>query len=66
MTSSAEYFQPVPPAPTPEVMTAGEVASLLRVSKRTVERLNLPSVKLGRSRRYLREDVLNYLREKVA
>jgi excisionase family DNA binding protein len=49
-----------------EVLTGDEVAALLRVSKRTVERLNLPSIKLGRTRRYLREDILNYLREKAA
>lgn len=49
-----------------EVLTGDEVAELLRVSRRTVERLNLPSVKLGSKRRYLRADVLNYLREKVA
>jgi len=50
----------------PEVLTGDEVAELLRVSKRTVERLHLPSVKVGKLRRYLREDVLNYLREKAA
>jgi excisionase family DNA binding protein len=50
----------------PEVLTGDEVAELLRISKRGVERLHLPSVKVGRLRRYLREDVLNYLREKVA
>jgi excisionase family DNA binding protein len=50
----------------PEVLTGDEVADLLRVSKRTVERLHLPSVKVGKLRRYLREDVLNYLRDKVA
>ena len=49
-----------------EVMTGEEVAEMLRVTKRTVERLNLPSIKLGRLRRYLREDVLTYLREKAA
>ena len=49
-----------------EVLTGDEVAELLRVTKRTVERLNIPSVKIGRLRRYLREDVLDYLRRKVA
>jgi excisionase family DNA binding protein len=53
----------VPPTPSvPDVLTGAEVAALLRVSKRTVERLNLPSVKLGKCRRYLRDDVLAYLR----
>ena len=49
-----------------EVLTADDVAALLHISKRTVERLNLPSVKLGRARRYLRETILDYLRDKVA
>jgi excisionase family DNA binding protein len=49
----------------PDVLTGAEVAALLRVSKRTVERLNLPSVKLGKCRRYLRDDVLAYLRAGV-
>lgn len=49
-----------------EVLTADQVAALLQVSRRTVFRLHLPSVKIGRTRRYLREDVLRYLRDKVA
>lgn len=49
-----------------DVLTGDEVADLLRVTKRTVERLNIPSVKIGRLRRYLREDVMDYLRRKVA
>ncbi len=49
-----------------EVLTGDEVADLLRVSRRTVERLHLPSVKIGTKRRYLRADVLEYLRAKVA
>lgn len=49
-----------------DVMTAEQVARMLHVSERTVARLNLPSVKLGRARRYLREDILDYLRQKVA
>jgi excisionase family DNA binding protein len=51
---------------TPDVLTTDEVAKLLRVSRRTVERMNLPSIKLGRSRRYLRESILDFLRERVA
>lgn len=48
----------------PEVLTPGEVAGMLRISVRTVFRLNLPSVKLGRKRLYLRETIMGYLREK--
>ena len=54
------------PGDLPEVMTVGEVAAALRVSKRTVERLLLPYVKVGRLRRYLREDVRDYLQQKRA
>jgi excisionase family DNA binding protein len=49
-----------------EVLTGDEVAKLLRVSRRTVERLHLKSVKVGNKRRYLREDVLDYLRQRAA
>jgi|SoiMethySBSTD1v2_1073268.scaffolds.fasta_scaffold273749_2 hypothetical protein len=47
------------------IVSGSQVAALLRVSKRTVERLNVPSVKLGKCRRYLRDDVLAYLRARV-
>lgn len=50
----------------PEVLTTDEAASLLRVSKRTLQRLHIPYAKVGKLRRYLREDILNYLREKAA
>ena len=49
----------------PELLTPEEVADLLRVSKRTVERLNLPYIKVGRLRRYRRTDILDYLEQKV-
>lgn len=52
--------------PAKQVMTVGEVARLLQVSRRTVERLHIPSLKLGRCRRYLLSDVLTYLREKAS
>ncbi len=55
-----------PTTPGPEVLTSREAAELLRVHRRTLERLNLPSVKLGRLRRYLREDILEWLRQKSA
>ena len=48
------------------VLTVSEVASLMRCSKRTVERLNIPSIKLGRLRRYLLTDVLDYLKQKAS
>lgn len=56
----------MPDLSTSEVLTGKEVADMLRVSARTVTRLNLPNIKVGKLRRYLREDVLDYLREKRA
>jgi excisionase family DNA binding protein len=50
----------------PDVLTTDEVAQLFRVSRRTVERLQIRSTKVGRLRRYLREDVLDYLRAKAS
>jgi excisionase family DNA binding protein len=50
----------------PDVLTTDEVARLFRVSRRTVERLQIRSTKVGRLRRYLREDVLDYLRAKAS
>jgi excisionase family DNA binding protein len=47
------------------IMTADEVAGLLRLRPSTVADLarrgDLPSVKLGRHRRYLRDDVMAYV-----
>ena len=50
----------------PEVLTTKEAASLLRVSEKTLTRLHIPYAKVGKLRRYLREDVLAYVREKAA
>jgi excisionase family DNA binding protein len=49
-----------------ELLTKHEVAELLRISERTLERLSAagegpPSVKFGRSRRWLRRDVERWL-----
>jgi excisionase family DNA binding protein len=51
-----------------ELLTAREVAELLRVSVSTLERLTRagdgpPSVKFGRSRRWLRRDVDQWLED---
>jgi excisionase family DNA binding protein len=51
-----------------ELLTKREVAQLLRISERTLERLTEagegpPSVKFGRSRRWLRRDVERWLEE---
>jgi excisionase family DNA binding protein len=47
------------------LMTQEEVAQLLRLRPSTVADLarrgDLPSVKLGRHRRYVREDVMSYI-----
>lgn len=56
--------------PLPEVMTRAEVARFLRLSDWTVNDLarrgEIPSVKFGRSRRFIRDDVRAYLRERTA
>ena len=49
-----------------DVLTTEQVAKFLHVSVRTVARLHLPSVKVGRLRRYLREQVLDHLRQRSA
>lgn len=50
-----------------DVMTAAEVAAYLRLKPSTVADLarrgTLPSIKLGRHRRYLRSDVLAFIEE---
>lgn len=49
----------------PDVLTRDEVAQLLRLRPSTVADLarrgDLRSVKFGRHRRYLREDVMTYI-----
>ncbi len=49
-----------------DVMIAREVAELLRLRESTVADLArrgvLPSIKLGRARRFYREDVIAYVR----
>lgn len=50
----------------PELLTGDEVADMLRVSKRTVERLNLPYIKVGRLRRYLKDGLADYLNQKAS
>jgi hypothetical protein len=49
------------------VLTIEQVAQWLQVSKRQAERLHIPCFYLGtRTRRYLGETVLAFLRKKVA
>ena len=50
----------------PDVLLPDEAADLLRVSVKTLTRLHIPYAKVGRFRRYLRDDVLAYIREKAA
>jgi len=66
MALDGNPFATAPGVTASEVMTAEEVGALLRLRPSTVADLarrgELPSVKLGRARRYLRADVLAYLR----
>lgn len=51
----------------PETLTAAEVAAVLRVHERSVQRWaregRLSSVRVGRSYRFLRSEVLRWMRE---
>lgn len=51
----------------PETLTAAEVATVLRVHERSVQRWaregRLSSVRVGRSYRFLRAEVLRWMRE---
>lgn len=48
------------------LLTREDVAELLQVSVRQVDRLDIPSVKLGRCRRYRRETVDDFIRDREA
>ncbi|MGI8497584.1 MAG: helix-turn-helix transcriptional regulator [Gemmatimonadaceae bacterium] len=53
--------------PANAILTIEQVASWLQISVRSVERLNLRCIFLGtRTRRYLAEDILAFLRSKIA
>jgi excisionase family DNA binding protein len=60
------FRRPLPDKP-PAYMTVGEVAELLRVSRRQIERVirsgSLPKYKLGRRTLLKRADVLTYARK---
>lgn len=53
------------PVPRVELLTVGEVASMMRVSNMTVYRLikrgQLDAVRVGRSYRIRRQDLVSYL-----
>lgn len=50
-----------------ELLTRDEVAALLKVHPKTVTRLPIPSVPLGRRlRRWRRQDVLRWIEERAA
>ena len=50
----------------PELWTVDDVAKYFGISKRTAERMNIPYAKIGRKRKYLRDDVVAYIKDKVA
>ena len=58
--------EPYPVSDRQDVLTRREVAQLLRISVRTVDRLRLPSMLVGRLRRFLRQDVDAFLEERRA
>lgn len=55
-----------PEEPVGDVLTVDEVAQWLKVSRRTIERMGLPFAKVGRQRRYVRDQVLDHLRSKAS
>jgi len=64
-TLGAYSFQAYDPEPPPEVMTVAEAAALLKTDEQTVlqlaEDLELPGRKLGKTWRFSRTAVLNWL-----
>lgn len=52
--------------PAEDVLTVDEVARWLKVSRRTVERMSIPFAKVGRTRRYVRDQVLDFLKAKAS
>lgn len=58
----AELQALLDPTPPPEVMTPAQAAEWLQVHVNTLRRLGLPHVYVGDSKRYIREDVLAWLR----
>lgn len=48
------------------VLTRAELAAALKVSLRTVDKLTIPSLRIGKRRLYRVEDVKTFLQEKVA
>lgn len=58
----AELQALLAPPPPPEVMTVAQACEWLQISPPTLRRLGLPYVLVGDSKRYIREDVLAWLR----
>lgn len=51
---------------TPDLWEIEDVARYLKVCKRTVERMAIPYAKIGRKRKYIPEQVVEYVKQKVA
>jgi len=52
--------------PLEKLLTAAEVGEILRVSAKTVRRLPIKCIYVGRNKRYRYVDVLKYIEEKRA
>lgn len=48
------------------LLTVDDVAVMLEVSRRTIQRLPIPYAKVGRRRVYLLENVMAYLQKKAS
>jgi len=68
MTSRSDLTMPDPITyPRDTLLTIDEIAAALRVSVRTIERMDLPTVYCGpKNRRYLWGQILDVLRERAA
>lgn len=53
--------KPGPDRALPQLLTVSEVAEILRVSLKTVQRLRLPCVRFGRSVRYSQQALSKWL-----
>jgi excisionase family DNA binding protein len=51
---------------TRPLLTRAEVAGLLKVTPRTVQKLNIRQVRIGRAVRYRPEDVQRYIDRRVS
>lgn len=65
LDSALERFAELQSAPPNEVMTEDDVCAWLKMSRPTVRKLRPPCVQLGCARRYIRSDLLEWVRRQL-